>query len=192
MMEKGRREWEDAGMTETPKIRLYVEADLAADAGAPLDTEQAHYLKNVMRRAEGDQVLLFNGHDGEWLAEIAALERRGGRLHVLEQTRPQTDDAAGPWLLFAPLKRQQNDLIAQKATELGAAAVWPVITQHTNSERLRLDRLATIVREAAEQCGRLSLPEIRDPAPLDAVLKAWPEGRRLLVMDETGGPRARP
>jgi len=192
MMAKPPKECENAAMTDTPKIRLYVEAALAADAGAALDAEQAHYLKNVMRLGEGGQVLLFNGRDGEWLAEIAALERRGGRLHVREQTRPQSDDGAadplaGPWLLFAPVKRQQNDLIAQKATELGASLIWPVITQHTNSERLRLDRLGTIAREAAEQCGRLGLPEIREPANLDAVLAAWPGGRTLLVMDETGG-----
>ena len=192
MMAKPPKECENAAMTGTPKIRLYVEAALAADAGAALDAEQAQYLKNVMRLGEGGQVLLFNGRDGEWLAEIAALERRGGRLHVREQTRPQSDDGAadplaGPWLLFAPVKRQQNDLIAQKATELGASLIWPVITQHTNSERLRLDRLGTIARETAEQCGRLGLPEIREPANLDAVLAAWPGGRTLLVMDETGG-----
>jgi 16S rRNA (uracil1498-N3)-methyltransferase len=174
-------------MSEAPTIRLYTEARLTADAGAPLDAEQAHYLKNVMRRSEGDLVLLFNGEDGEWLAEIAALERRGGRLHVREQTRPHMDESTGPWLLFAPLKRQQNDLIAQKSTELGAAIIWPVITQHTNADRLRLDRMHVIAREAAEQCGRLGLPEIREPAPLDAALQAWPEDRSLLVMDETGG-----
>lgn len=174
-------------MTEMPKIRLYVEARLAADAGAPLDAEQAHYLKNVMRREIGDTVLVFNGEDGEWLAEIAALERRGGRLHVRGQTRAHGDESAGPWLLFAPVKRQQNDLIAQKATELGAAVIWPVITQHTNADRLRPERMHTIAREAAEQCGRLGLPEIREPASLDAALEAWPEDRLLLLMDETGG-----
>ena len=174
-------------MSDIPKIRLYVEARLAADAGAPLDAEQVHYLKNVMRREIGDSVLLFNGEDGEWMAEIAALERRGGRLHVRAQTRPHMDESAGPWLLFAPVKRQQNDLIAQKATELGAAVIWPVITQHTNADRLRADRMHTIAREAAEQCGRLGLPEIREPSPLGAALEAWPEERTLLVMDETGG-----
>lgn len=174
-------------MTDMPKIRLYVEARLTADAGAALDAEQAHYLKNVMRRQVGDSVLLFNGEDGEWLAEIAALERRGGRLHVRAQTRIHEDESAGPWLLFAPVKRQQNDLIAQKATELGAAVIWPVITQHTNADRLRAERMHTIAHEAAEQCGRLGLPEIREPSPLGAVLEAWPKDRLLLVMDETGG-----
>ena len=178
-------------MTKDLKIRLYVEAALAADAVAALDAERAHYLKNVMRRGKDGQVLLFNGRDGEWRAEIAALERSGGRLHVRAQTRPQSDDSAGqnggPWLLFAPVKRQQNDLIVQKATELGVGVIWPVTTQYTNSERLRLDRLTSIAREAAEQCGRLGLPEIREPATLAAVLADWPKGRKLLVMDETGG-----
>ncbi len=174
-------------MSEAPKIRLYTESRLTADAGAPLDAEQAHYLKSVMRRETSDMVLLFNGEDGEWLAEIAALERRGGRLHVQTQTRPHVDESAGPWLLFAPVKRQQNDLIAQKATELGAAVIWPVITRHTNADRLRADRAHTIAREAAEQCGRLGLPEIRETASLGAALEDWPDDRLLLVMDETDG-----
>ncbi|MEE2760257.1 MAG: 16S rRNA (uracil(1498)-N(3))-methyltransferase [Pseudomonadota bacterium] len=174
-------------MSKPSRIRLYLEAALRPDAGAQIDAEQAHYLKNVMRRGVGDVVLLFNGHDGEWRAEIAALERRGGRLHVSEQTRPQPLTAdGGPWLLFAPVKRQLNDLIAQKATELGARVVWPVCTRHTNTERLRLDRLRAIVREAAEQCGRLDLPEIREPASIEAALADWPADRPLLVMDETG------
>lgn len=188
-------------MNETPRIRLYVEAPLAAGATVPADAGQVHYLKNVMRRGAGDNVLLFNGLDGEWRAEIAELGRRNGQYKVAEQTREQSDDGAGPWLLFAPVKRKETDLIIEKATELGASVIWPVITRHTNSERVRIDRLQTIAREAAEQCGRLGLPELKQPAPLMDALADWPTdspgnspgnspgGRRLLVMDETGGGR---
>ncbi|NQV55319.1 MAG: 16S rRNA (uracil(1498)-N(3))-methyltransferase [Rhodospirillales bacterium] len=170
-------------------IRLHVDAPLSPGAGVAVDAGQAHYLKNVMRRNIGDGILLFNGVDGEWRAEIFDLAKRGGLFLVQDQTRSQTDDATGPWLLFAPVKRQMTNLIVEKAVELGAALIWPVMTQQTNSERVRLDRLQTIAIEAAEQCGRLSVPEILAPEKLEKILNGWRPERRLLVMDETGGGR---
>ncbi len=167
-------------------IRLYVEAPLAGGAEVALGAGQAHYLGAVMRRRPGDTVLLFNGRDGEWRAEIAALDRKRATARAFEQTRPQ---AAEPdlWLLFAPVKRTPLDRIARMATELGVAALWPVFTQNTAARRVNLERLRANAIEAAEQCGRLDVPDCFEPAPLDAVLAGWPAGRRLLVCDESGG-----
>ena len=167
-------------------IRLYVEAPLAAGGEVALTPAQAHYLGTVMRRSAGDTFLLFNGRDGEWRAEIAAIGRKRATATALERTRPQ---AAGPdlWLLFAPLKRTPIDHIARMATELGVAALWPVFTRNAAARRVNLGRLRANAIEAAEQCGRLDVPDCFEPASLDAVLAGWPAGRRVLLCDGSGG-----
>lgn len=168
--------------------RLFVEAALASGAAVEPGPDATHYLLRVMRRGVGDAVLLFNGQDGEWRAEIAGTGRRDCRLTVIERTRPQI---AGPdlWLLFAPVKRLALDLLARQATELGVALLQPVITARTVAARVNTGRLAANAREAAEQCGRLDLPEVREPATLAEILKHWPDGRRLYLCDESGGGR---
>jgi 16S rRNA (uracil1498-N3)-methyltransferase len=168
--------------------RLFVSGRLAADEALALDRAQAHYLGHVMRLKPGDEVLLFNGRDGEWLAAINGLGKGGGAVVVGERTRPQAAEP-GPWLAFAPVKKTGTDFIVEKATELGATRLLPVFTKHTNSARINRDRLALRAREAAEQSSRLSVPEIAEPQPLDRLIADWPEGRRLLVLDETGGGR---
>jgi 16S rRNA (uracil1498-N3)-methyltransferase len=165
-------------------VRLFVGADLAAGASVGLDPAQAHYLRNVMRRAPGDAVRVFNGRHGEWRAAIAALGKGRGALAVEARTRPQQAEA-DLWLLAAPIKRTAIDFVAAKATELGAAAIQPIFTRRTAVGRVNAERLRANAIEAAEQCERLTVPEIREAAPLAAVLAAWPAARRLLFCDET-------
>lgn len=141
---------------------------------------QAHYLGGVMRRAVGDPVHLFNGRDGEWACRIAALSRGKATFGVEALVRPQAPDA-DLWLAFAVLKRDTTDLVVQKATELGVAALLPVFTERTNAARVNLDRLRTIAIEAAEQSERLTVPEVRPARQLHDVLAAWPAERALFV-----------
>jgi len=169
-----------------PRLRLFVAAELAAGAAVPLTAEQAHYLGHVMRRAPGETVALFNGRDGEWEARIEALGRRGGSARAEALLRPQRPEP-DLWLLAAALKRDAFELVVEKATELGAAVIRPVLTERTVVPRLNLDRLGAIAREAAEQCRRLSLPALAPPLPLAALLGDWPAGRRLVLADESGG-----
>ena len=150
-----------------------------------LTPPQIHYLRNVMRAGPGDTVILFNGRDGEWAAQIDALSKGSGTLTPQKKHREQSSEP-GPWLLFAPIKRAPLDFLVQKAVELGAACLLPVFTAHTNSERINLDRLTANAIEAAEQCERLTVPEIRAPDKLDAILQNWPTDRRLLVCAEHG------
>lgn len=163
--------------------RLYVDADLRAGEAVAASEPQANYLLRVLRLGEGDRLLTFNGRDGEWLAEIRAATKRGCGLVPLEQVRAQ---AGGPDVhyLFAPLKRSRLDYMVQKAVELGVARLAPVLTRRTIAERVNLDRMRANVIEAAEQCGILRLPDITEPAKLEAVLAGWDEGRRLIVCDE--------
>ena len=172
-------------MTSRAGIRLYIDAALSAHAHLPMAETHAHYLRNVLRRGPGDEVQLFNGRDGEWRATIATLDKRGGAFQTTEQTRPQSADD-GPWLLVAAIKRARLELIVEKATELGAARICPVTTARTNSERINRDRLAAIAIEAAEQCSRLTVPEIAATKSLADVLREWPAPRRLYLLDETG------
>ncbi|MEM8990106.1 MAG: 16S rRNA (uracil(1498)-N(3))-methyltransferase [Pseudomonadota bacterium] len=169
------------------KIRLFVEAPLAAGAEVMLSGDQAHYLVNVMRLREGAEISVFNGNDGEWRARVAALARKGGGLEALERLRAQ---AAPPdlWLLFAPLKKARTDFVAEKACEMGCRRLIPVFTQHTNAERVNAARLRAHAVEAAEQCGLLSVPEIAEPMALGAALAALGP-RRLMFCDETGAGR---
>lgn len=163
--------------------RLYVEPPLAVGARLPLARDQANYLLNVLRLRDDATILVFNGRDGEWLAAIAGEGRKAASLVLVRQVRPQ---APAPDLhyLFAPLKHARLDYIAQKAVEMGAGVLQPVLTRHTQVSRLNLDRLRANAVEAAEQCGILSLPEIRPEASLAAVLAALAPERLLVFCDE--------
>ncbi|WP_170406901.1 16S rRNA (uracil(1498)-N(3))-methyltransferase [Ruegeria arenilitoris] len=165
------------------KIRLYVDHPLGAGQSVPLTREQAHYLFGVMRLAVGGQVALFNGRDGEWLAQVAEAGKRGGTLSCLEQTRP-LQLPPDLWLLFAPIKKARTDFIVEKAAEMGAAKIIPVQTAFTNSERIRQDRLQAHAVEAAEQCGGTFVPEVCDLQRLDKLLDNWPDDRQLMFCDE--------
>jgi 16S rRNA (uracil1498-N3)-methyltransferase len=169
--------------------RLFVRQPLNEGARVELDRAQANYLSNVMRLKEGDQLLLFDGHSGEWLSSIAQAGRKGMVLTVERKTR-SPEIIPDVWLLFAPVKRAQTDWLVEKATELGAARLVPVITQRTIVDRVRLDRLESIAIEAAEQCGRTRLPQIAEPLPLKQLLDSGQPERRLYFADETGGEAA--
>jgi len=138
-----------------------------------------------LRKSVGDAVALFNGRDGEWAGRVAALGRGACEVALTEQLR--TPCAEGDlWLVFAPVKRAPLEYLIEKATEIGVGAFHPVMTRHTVIERLNLDRLRAHAIEAAEQSERLSVPEIAAPQPLERLLATWPNGRRLVLCDETG------
>jgi 16S rRNA (uracil1498-N3)-methyltransferase len=168
-----------------PRARLHVAAPLAAGAAVALGESQAHYLRGVLRLGPGDAVALFNGRDGEWRAAIEQLGKRSAALRCLTQTRPQQAEP-DLWLLFAPIKRTRIDFLVEKATELGVARLQPVITRRTVAARINPERLLSHAVEAAEQCERLTVPELAEPLPLARCLAAWPAGRRLLVAAESG------
>lgn len=169
----------DPASEALPRVRLFVKAALAVDLDVALDPNPAHYLLKVMRLAAGDRILVFNADDGEWLAHLVR-RGRGAMLRLERQIRaPEPED--GPWLAFAPVKKTATDFIVEKATELGASRIQPVMTERTISHRVNLGRLAAIATEAAEQCGRLSVPELAAPVPLPILAAAWPAERALLV-----------
>lgn len=170
-------------MKET-KIRLHVDHPLGAGQTIPVDQAQAHYLFLVMRVAVGQGLRLFNGRDGEWLAEITAASKKGGTLTCIRQSAPQVMPP-DLWLMFAPIKKARTDFIVEKAAEMGAAEIFPVQTEFTNSERIRQDRLQAHAVEAAQQCGGTYVPRVHELARLEAVLDAWPEGRQLMFCDES-------
>jgi 16S rRNA (uracil1498-N3)-methyltransferase len=165
-------------------IRLFVPEKLKDGATIGLGAGRAHYLHGVMRRGVGDELLLFNGADGEWLAQIAAIDRRSASLALRSRTRPQT---TGPdlELIVAVVKRPRLEAIIEKAAELGARRVRLAVTRFTQGDKVRPERLAAIATEAAEQTGRLDVPEITWPEKLDAILDAW-TGRTLIFCDEGG------
>lgn len=167
-------------------IRLYVAPDLSLNAAVAPTPDQSRYLTGVMRLKQGDDLLVFNGRDGEWRASVAEVMKRGVILKCEEQTRPQT---TGPdlELIVAMVKKARVETIVEKAAELGAARVRLVITKRTNVDKVRLDRLDAIAEEAAEQTGRLDVPAVDDPQKLEAVLSGWDPARRLMFCDETGG-----
>jgi 16S rRNA (uracil1498-N3)-methyltransferase len=156
---------------------------LAEGQAVPLLPDQAHYLTGVMRLGVGDALLLFNGRDGEWRATLT----HAGKRAAIATCEAQTKALRLPpdlWLLFAPIKKARTDFIVEKAVELGVARILPVQTRHTNSERIRQDRLQAHAVEAAEQCGATYVPEVADLVALDRLLAQWPEGRRLYWCDE--------
>ena len=165
------------------KVRLYVDQPLGPGQPVALSRDQAHYLFTVMRLGPGAGVLVFNGRDGEWRADVTEAGRRGGVLVCAEQTKA-LQMPPDLWLLFAPIKKARTDFIVEKAAELGAARILPVQTAHTNSERIRQDRLQAHAVEAAEQCGGTFVPEVADLQPLTRLLDHWPADRRILWCNE--------
>jgi 16S rRNA (uracil1498-N3)-methyltransferase len=170
--------------------RLYVDHPLGPGVRVTLDAAQSHYLADVLRRKPGDQLMVFNGRDGEWRAAFEPAGKRGAVLALAEQTRVQ-DHAPDLQYLFAPLKRARLDYTVQKAVEMGAARLTPVITRYTQVERVNTDRMRANVIEAAEQCSILTLPAIDEPVALDRAL-AGLEAERALVFCDEDAPIADP
>jgi len=163
--------------------RLFVDTPLATDTHYECTKEQSNYLRNVLRIGAGGEILVFNGHDGEWRATLELRGKRGCALAIIEPVRGQMD---GPDLhyLFAPLKRARLDYMVQKATEMGVAQLQPIWTEHTNVTRVNGDRMRANVVEAAEQCGVLRLPEVHEPRILASIVAEWPQDRTLFFADE--------
>jgi 16S rRNA (uracil1498-N3)-methyltransferase len=162
--------------------RLFVDVPLSAGALVALDRDQSNYLGNVLRLAAGDTILVFNGRDGEWQAQVSGRKRLDG-LTLENPTRPQ-DHLPDLTYAFAPLKHARLDYMVQKAVEMGAAALQPVITRFTQVARVNGERMRANVVEAAQQCGILSLASVHDPIPLDRFLDARKGNRLLVFCDE--------
>jgi 16S rRNA (uracil1498-N3)-methyltransferase len=169
--------------------RLFVDADLAAGASVALDRNQRNYLGNVLRLSAGDAILVFNGRDGEWQAAIAG-RKRPDQLEIVAQTRPQ-DRLPDLACVFAPLKHARLDYMVQKAVEMGASTLQPVLTRFTQVTRVNGERMRANVIEAAEQCGILSIAAVAEPAPLQRWL-GQRESRRLLIFCDEAAETANP
>ncbi|WP_414471856.1 16S rRNA (uracil(1498)-N(3))-methyltransferase [Microvirga sp. M2] len=163
--------------------RLLVSSPLQKNARIALDRGQANYLLNVLRLRDGESVLIFNGEDGEWRADVSVEGRKSADLVCAEQVRAQT---VRPDLIyaFAPLKHARLDYMVQKAVEMGAGILQPVITRRTQSTRVNLERMRSNAVEAAEQCGILTIPEVREEENLERFLKALEKDRLLVFCDE--------
>lgn len=173
-------------MSSSGSIRLFVGDALSQGGQITLPPDQSRYVTQVMRRAAGDALVVFNGRDGEWQAEIESAHKKNTVLLVQAQTAKQSQ-LRPLKLLFAPVKRGAIDTIAQKATELGVTTLQPVITTRTNADRVNVDRLRAIAIEAAEQSCRVNVPEVLPPVSLEKVVTDWPPEISLYIMDETGG-----
>jgi 16S rRNA (uracil1498-N3)-methyltransferase len=167
------------------KVRLYVEAALGPGAQIAPEAGQAHYLLHVMRAKAGDRVLLFNGRDGEWQARLAEVTKRACVLECERLTAPQ-GEVPDLWLVFAPIKKTPADYVVQKATELGVRVMQPVLTRRTIVRRINLERMRANAVEAAEQSGRVGVPEIREALEFEKLFAAWPKDRRIVFCDEAG------
>jgi 16S rRNA (uracil1498-N3)-methyltransferase len=168
--------------------RLFIETPLAAGQRLTLDGVQANYLKNVLRLKAGDGVLVFNGREGEWRASLADASKRAAALTVEEQTREQTPPLDLHYL-FAPLKHARLDYMVQKAVEMGASRLQPVLTQHAQATRVNLERMRANAIEAAEQCGILTIPEIAEPMSFERMIETRESARVLVFCDEAADVR---
>lgn len=173
------------------KVRLFIDHPLAPGQTLPLSQAQANYLFAVMRLAPGAVLSVFNGADGEWDATVTDAGKRGGTLTATARTRAQMPPP-DLWLVFAPVKKARTDFIVEKAVEMGVARILPVTTDHSNSERVNVDRLQAHAVEAAEQCGGTYVPPVDPVQRLSTLLDRWPEGRDLWFCDEDMAEEASP
>jgi 16S rRNA (uracil1498-N3)-methyltransferase len=171
------------------KPRLFVDAALAPGETVALERSQSNYLGNVLRLAAGETILVFNGRDGEWQASIGG-RKRPDSLTIVAQTRPQ-DRLPDLAYVFAPLKHARLDYMVQKAVEMGASSLQPVLTRFTQVARVNGERMRANVIEAAEQCGILTIAEVAEPVALDRYLSQR-EGARLLVFCDEAADAANP
>jgi 16S rRNA (uracil1498-N3)-methyltransferase len=166
-----------------PKTRLFTTEPLSEALELTLDKEQSHYLATVMRKRVDDEILIFNGQDGEFSATISDTNKRAVQLRIGTQTREQTNEP-DVWIAFAPIKKARLDFIAQKATELGVSHMIPVMTRRTIVDRVKTDRMHANAIEAAEQCERLNIPTVGEPVKFETLMKDWPEDRMIMFCDE--------
>jgi len=166
--------------------RLWVGASIGKGAIISATASQNHYLRHVLKISDGERVAVFNGSDGEWLAEVRFSRRKVCSLLPIDLVRPQVVEE-GPWLLFAPVKKYRLDFLVQKSVELGVEVICPVQTRRTIVHRVVTKRILANAIEAAEQCGRLTLPKILEFRPLPDIILSWPPGRTLFWGDESGG-----
>lgn len=169
--------------------RLFVSDELGIGRTFALEGPQAHYLGKVMRVREGDVVVLCDDITGEWAARVAQVGKHRVDVTVAEQLRSR-ESVPDLWLCPALLKKDRFDLVLEKATELGAARIQPLVTHRCVADKLNLERARAITTEAAEQCARTALPQLAEPMKLDALLASWPESRALFFADENGGEPA--
>lgn len=172
--------------------RLFVDSAIQAGSAVPVDDGQFNYLHNVLRLAEDAELLAFNGRDGEWLVKLHYPSKKKIALEPIELTRPQPEPSDLHYL-FAPLKVGRLDYLVQKAVEMGAGVLQPVMTQHVQGKIGSIDRLRANAVEAAEQCGILAIPEVREPVRLLNLLEEWDSNRRIIYCDEgaeTNNPMA--
>lgn len=165
-------------------IRLNIDSPLSENQQISLNESQSHYIQKVMRLKHNDTVLLFNGKDGEWQASITSLEKKTTILSLLSQHRPQVDEG-NLCLLFSPLKPKRQEFLVEKATELGVSCLWPIRCERTSIPKVNLEKMRAQAREAAEQCGRLTVPEIKELTTLPQLLKNWSSDGVFLFGDET-------
>lgn len=166
--------------------RLFVEDALRGSATVTITGNAAHYLGRVMRVSPGDTVILCDDMTGEWAARVLDAGKRAVTVQVVDHLR-EREDVPDLWLCPALLKKDRFDIVLEKATELGAARIQPIITRRCVADKLNMDRARAVTTEAAEQCARTALPELAEPVKLDTLLRAWPETRALFFADEEGG-----
>jgi len=166
------------------KIRLHLKNNLTIKQNILIETKQSHYLLNVMRKKINDKLLVFNQFDGEFLAEIILINKKNVTLLIIEKLRdPETVNDI--WVMFAPVKKNANDIIIQKATELGASCIIPILTERTIARRVNLNRMEEIAIEASEQCERITIPNIAPLQSLTKIISSWDFNRKIYYGDET-------
>ncbi|MBL4602072.1 MAG: 16S rRNA (uracil(1498)-N(3))-methyltransferase [Emcibacteraceae bacterium] len=170
---------------KNPKTRLYINEELKAGAVHLIDDNQGHYLVNVMRIKMGEHLALFNGVAGEWIGEVTKVGKGKVKITIREKIAEQFFEP-DLWYLFAPLKKARTDYMIQKATELGVSRICPIFTIRTNLDRIKHNKLVANAIEAAEQCGRMTVPQIDVMTSLKEILQNWPDERAIIFCDEAG------
>lgn len=165
--------------------RLFIPQDFVPEGTCDLSENQIHYLRNVLRLSPNTPLRVFNGKDGEWRATLSEINKKRGSV-ILDASLKEQTSSPDIWAVFAPIKKTRMDFITEKATELGAAKLIPVMTDHCVNPRINTARMEAQVIEAAEQCERLDVPEVSDLIPLSKLLETWPKNRILIACAESG------
>lgn len=170
---------------KSSRTRLYINEAFQVGSAHHVEGNQGHYLVNVLRVKIGEYVTLFNGEQGEWCAELIKVKKGKALLSVIEQVNEQINEP-DLWYLFAPVKKARIDYMIQKATELGVSYIRPIVTKHTNLDKIKEEKIINNMVEAAEQCGRMTVPRMETIISLEEMLESFPDDRALIFCDEAG------
>lgn len=169
--------------------RFYIKTPISKDTFDIADKELVHQWKSVFRYNVGSQVILFDGSGVDYLCIISSLRNLGATVGVIKEiSKTDLSKKINLWLCVGLVKKDNFELVVQKATELGVSHIVPVLCERSEKKNINMERLQKIAVEASEQSGRGDIPFINEVIELSKLLDADLLPNSAVFLDISGKP----